>query len=88
MIRDAGTWLGKLLVPTGMCDVQFVFNPTTPGDKLARFNVSAPHYGPLPVVLSGTALDPTCSQTTIGTALPYLRASSMVVWLNSARRSS
>ena len=55
------------LAPAATCTAQFVFNPTTPGDKVARFNVSAPNYGPLPVVLSGTALDPACGSATIGT---------------------
>jgi hypothetical protein len=59
--------LSIALAPAATCDVQFVFNPTSPGDKVARFNVSTPNYGPLPVVLSGTALDPTCSSTTLGT---------------------
>jgi hypothetical protein len=58
------------LAPAATCDAQFVFNPTSPGDKVARFNVSAPNYGPLPLVLSGTALDPTCGSTTIGTDVP------------------
>lgn len=58
--------LAVTLAPAATCDAQFVFNPTTPGEKIARFNVSAPNYGPLPVVLSGTGLDPTCSSTTIG----------------------
>lgn len=62
--------LSVTLAAAATCTAQFVFNPTSPGDKVARFNVSAANYGPLPVVLSGTGLDPTCGSTTITTDVP------------------
>ena len=75
--------LSVTLVPTGTCDAQFVFNPTSPGDKIARFNVSAPNYGPLPLVLNGTALDPTCGATAISTDVTSPQFIGATVTLNA-----
>jgi len=54
-----------LLAPTGTCTAHFTFKPTTAGDQQARFNISAPHFGPLALVLSGTGVGQVCASTSI-----------------------
>lgn len=58
------------LHPTDTCTAHFTFSPTTAGDKQARFNVSAPNFAPLSLVLSGTGVGPTCASAAITTDVP------------------
>jgi hypothetical protein len=72
-----------ILAPAATCTATFVFNPTSPGDKVARFNVSAANYGPLPLVLSGSGLDPTCGSTAITTDVASPQYVGATVTLNA-----
>jgi hypothetical protein len=61
------TCASVILASTGTCTAHYTFNPTTAGDKQARFNIRSPGFGTLAVVLSGTGVSASCSSTAIDT---------------------
>jgi hypothetical protein len=55
------------LAPLANCAAHFTFNPTTTGDKEARFNVAGLSSGPLALVLTGIGIGAACASTAIST---------------------
>ncbi len=72
-----------MLAPAATCAAHFTFNPTTTGDKEARFNVSGPNFGPLALVLTGIGVGDACASTAISTDLASPQYVGATVTLNA-----
>jgi hypothetical protein len=66
-VVDNGCTPRTTLAPAASCTAHFTFNPTTAGDKQARFNITANNISPTDAVLTGTGVGAACASTAVST---------------------